>query len=105
MAAISHLLEMVVSSMDMVSRVGRSLLMGSAPRWSLLPVPTLDLLAGQPDGIRGRVFGLDREDLAIGRDLRLRDRPLLPLKLHDRDRVATIDLSDLHRLARWLAVD
>jgi len=65
----------------------------------------LNLLSCQPDGVRGWVFGLDREDLAIGRDFSLRDRAFLPLKHHDRDRVMTIDLSDPHRLARWLAVD
>jgi hypothetical protein len=77
----------------------------SATRLSLLSVPVLNLCSGPPDGIRGRVIGLDREYLAIGRDLGLRDRLFLPLKQHNRDRVMTIDLSDLHRLARRHAVD
>ena len=72
---------------------------------SLLPVPVLYLLSGRPDWVRGRVNRLDREDLAIGRDLGLRDGDLLSLKLHDRDCVTTIGLCDPHRLARWLAVD
>ena len=72
------------------------LLIRSVTRWSLLPVPVLDLFS---DGIRGRVIGLDPEDLTIGRDLSLRDPYLLPLKLHNPDRMTTVDLFDPHRLA------
>jgi hypothetical protein len=46
-----------------------ALLIRSATRLSLLPVPELDLLSDQPAEVRGRVIGLDREYLAIGRDL------------------------------------
>lgn len=57
------------------------------------------------DGVRVRVINLNLEDLAIGRELSLRDTHLLPLKPHDPDRVTTIDFFDPHRLSRRLTLD